>query len=385
MPPHTHTLTHFDPAPARRCRLAFDEQLVVTAVVLANVLFVVAALCLYELSVLVTGSPATAVRACVLFCVNPANVFMVTAYSESLYSATCFGGLWLLAWVIQHMGDHHWQQQHSQRKPASACVADGGSGAANGAHAPSSCGPAQDRWDRLHNHAGAKVGDPDDFVVEHELLILRNNTTAVCSAVPDTCVRTAADFGGGTGGTALWLAERGLRSTLVEVSAVAIAAAKAEAFARGVALATVHHDLESGVPVSGRWDVAVCSNFLDRTMLAGLHDRVTAGGVVLVRIATVTNLERSPKPSRRFLVDRGELPGLLPGFATVSFTEGWYNGRHEARFVGRRAGVSAQPSGVSVAIWFGVALVLLAVRSISHACRCRCCCCYAARTAGSAC
>ena len=198
-----------------------------------------------------------------------------------------------------------------------------------------------------------------------------NNTAAVDSAVPDTYVPTAADFGGGTGGTALWLAEQGLRSTLVEVSAVAIAVAEAEAAARGVELATVHHDLESGVPVDGRWDVVVCSNFLDRLMLAGLYDRVTAGGVVLVRIATVTNLERNSKPSRRFLVDRGELPGLLPGFATVSFTEGWCNGRHEARFVGRRAGVIAgreQPSGLGTIIWFGVALLLLAVMPnlVSH-------------------
>ena len=61
----------------------------------SNVSFVVAAVGLYMLSIIVLGSERRAFRSALLFCANPASVFMSTAYSESLYAAVAFWGLWM--------------------------------------------------------------------------------------------------------------------------------------------------------------------------------------------------------------------------------------------------------------------------------------------------
>jgi hypothetical protein len=55
-----------------------------------------------------------------------------------------------------------------------------------------------------------------------------------------------------------------------------------------------------------------------------------------VKVATVTNQQRHPRPSKKYLVERGEMLGLLPGFTTVDYKEAWFDNRHEARIVVRR-------------------------------------------------
>ena len=52
--------------------------------------------------------------------------------------------------------------------------------------------------------------------------------------------------------------------------------------------------------------------------------------------ATVTNLERNGRPSRRFLVERGELADLVSPLQLVRFDEAWFGGRHEARVLARK-------------------------------------------------
>ncbi len=181
---------------------------------------------------------------------------------------------------------------------------------------------AQGRWDAIYSDHD-KPGDPGSFVTESEFL-----------PSPPT---TVADFAGGTGGTALWLSEQGFDVTLIDVSQVALDIAQQEATRRRLSLSTVHHDLESPNSLTGSWHMAVCCDFLDRTLYSTFHQHVAPHGLLFVKVATVTNQQRHPRPSKRFLVERGELPGLLPGFATLNYDEEWFDDRHEARMVARRA------------------------------------------------
>ena len=87
---------------------------------------------------------------------------------------------------------------------------------------------AQGRWDAIYRDHD-NPGDPDSFVTESGFL-------------PSTPT-TVADFAGGTGGTALWLAEQGFDVTLIDVSQVALDIARQEARRRTLSLSTVHHDL----------------------------------------------------------------------------------------------------------------------------------------------
>ncbi|MCP3934037.1 MAG: class I SAM-dependent methyltransferase, partial [Actinomycetia bacterium] len=89
--------------------------------------------------------------------------------------------------------------------------------------------PQQRRWDERHR--GGAVGEPVPFVVE------------VVDRLPTG--GRALDVAGGTGGTSLFLVEHGLETTLVDISPVALDLATAEAHRRGLALTTIHANLES--------------------------------------------------------------------------------------------------------------------------------------------
>uniref|UniRef100_W5LLW3 GPI mannosyltransferase 2 n=1 Tax=Astyanax mexicanus TaxID=7994 RepID=W5LLW3_ASTMX len=67
------------------------------AVALVNSgLFVLSAVALYGLSRVVLGDRKLALVSGLIYCLTPANVFMLAGYSETLFAALTFGGLWLL-------------------------------------------------------------------------------------------------------------------------------------------------------------------------------------------------------------------------------------------------------------------------------------------------
>lgn len=146
---------------------------------------------------------------------------------------------------------------------------------------------------------------------------------------------TAVDLAGGSGRHALWLARRGLDTTLVDIAPSALALAREQASLDGLELETLQWDLDGGVP-EGPWDVAMVSFFLVRPLLADLHRAVAPGGVFVLVHPTARNLERHERPGRRWLFEDGEFTGL-PGLRTELLREGWSDaGRHEVHYVGRR-------------------------------------------------
>ena len=189
---------------------------------------------------------------------------------------------------------------------------------------------AADRWDAKYAE-WEEPGLPSEFVTG-------------CADMLADCP-TAVDLAGGAGGTALWLAAQGIDTTLVDVSERALKIARTAAGERSLRLRTVQADLESEpLPTvadlggNGGWHAAVCTNFLYRPMLGALGSLLVPGGIALVLIATVDNLLYNARPGRPFLVERGELPELCSGLEPISFEEGWFGHRHEARLVARRPG-----------------------------------------------
>jgi hypothetical protein len=68
-----------------------------------------------------------------------------------------------------------------------------------------------------------------------------------------------------------------------------------------------------------------------------LRARLAPGGWLCCEIATVRNLERHARPSRRFLLEAGELRALCEPLESVFYDEDWHDGRHVARSVARAA------------------------------------------------
>ena len=148
----------------------------------------------------------------------------------------------------------------------------------------------------------------------------------------------ALDLGGGSGRNALALARRGLDVTLADISPVGLDLARAEAARAGVPLEAVALDLELDAPPAGPWDLILQFHYLHRPLFARYPALLAPGGLLVVVHPTRSNLERHSKPGPDFLLEDGELPGLVSSLEIVHYDEGWHDdGRHEARLVARRA------------------------------------------------
>jgi SAM-dependent methyltransferase len=147
----------------------------------------------------------------------------------------------------------------------------------------------------------------------------------------------ALDVAGGAGRNSLWLAERGWQVTLVDVASEALAIARRRAEERGVQLDTEQRDLQEQSIPDGPWRLIVCALYLQRSLFPGFLQHLAPGGQLLVVQPTVRNLERHAKPSRRFLLEPGELRTLLSSFELMRYEEGWSSdGHHEARALAAR-------------------------------------------------
>jgi SAM-dependent methyltransferase len=148
----------------------------------------------------------------------------------------------------------------------------------------------------------------------------------------------ALDVAGGAGRNALWLARRGLDVTVVDVSPAGLARAGRAAAEAGVVLRLVEADLDEAPLPAGPFAIVVSIDFLCRPAFAAFPRLLAPGGVLVYVQATRRNLERNPRPGARFLLADGELPGLVSGLEILRYDEGWFDDRHEARLVARKAG-----------------------------------------------
>ncbi|PSR90250.1 GPI mannosyltransferase [Actinidia chinensis var. chinensis] len=76
--------------------VGYRAVLALSGYVISNLAFVLAATCLYRLSVIILKDRETALRASILFCFNPASIFYSSIYTESLYSLSSIGGVYQL-------------------------------------------------------------------------------------------------------------------------------------------------------------------------------------------------------------------------------------------------------------------------------------------------
>jgi SAM-dependent methyltransferase len=142
---------------------------------------------------------------------------------------------------------------------------------------------------------------------------------------------------GGAGADAIWLANRGLDVTLADISPVALELATSEAARHGVALRTVEIDLEREPFPPGPWDLILCIRFLWRPLFEAIPTELAPGGTLIVAHPTRSNLLRHERPGPLYLLDDGELPGLVRGLEVLRYEEGWTgDGYHEAVMIARR-------------------------------------------------
>lgn len=151
----------------------------------------------------------------------------------------------------------------------------------------------------------------------------------------------ALDLAGGAGRHAVWLAERGLDTTIVDISPVGLDLAAKRACEHGVHIHAHRADLDTDPLPQGPWDLIVIFHFLQRSLFAKFAQILAPNGILAVVHPTLQNLTRHPKPGADFVLREGELRTLVSDtdFDVLHSEEGWMlEGRHEARIVARLKG-----------------------------------------------
>lgn len=159
---------------------------------------------------------------------------------------------------------------------------------------------------------------------------------------------TILDVGGGSGRNAVWLARRGHRVTIADISEEGLKLARGAAEEAGVEVATLCIDFDSSPFPAGPWDVIVDFHFIKRHLFESFLAALVPGGLLVFCRATVRNLERNDRPPRPYLLQQGEGWELLEGFEILVAREGWsVEERHEFEALARRPDAADQQGAVS--------------------------------------
>jgi SAM-dependent methyltransferase len=139
----------------------------------------------------------------------------------------------------------------------------------------------------------------------------------------------ALDLACGRGRATLWLAARGLEAWGVDISPVAIAAARELADRRGLADRCRFDvvDLDAGLPEGFDVDVVLCHLFKDAALDGPIVERLTAGGLLAIAVLSASRGREGPY--------RSSLRELVDGFPTLSVVASGDDGE-TAWFLGRK-------------------------------------------------
>jgi SAM-dependent methyltransferase len=181
----------------------------------------------------------------------------------------------------------------------------------------------RERWDRRYDDdAYTPAGAPDWL-------------EALGSEIPEA--GRALDVATGAGRVALWLAQRGLDVTAVDISSVGLDRCRVGAQARGLSLRTLALDLDEEVLPEGPFAVISCFRYLQRDLFPVFRERLAPDGVLACEIRTRRNLGRHPHPRARFLLESNELLSLCAPLDVVYYREGWVDDRAVARILARKS------------------------------------------------
>lgn len=159
---------------------------------------------------------------------------------------------------------------------------------------------------------------PDPFVLE---ALDELQGAALGAAAPDTPRGRAVDLACGGGRHALELARRGWETEGWDLSPAGLELLRAEARQLGLAIRTREVDLSGPLPADGldAFDLVLCVNYLDRSLLARVGDLLRPGGCLV--FSTYTADHPGERPSARHRLRPGELTRPLPGLVSLRHRE----------------------------------------------------------------
>ena len=136
-------------------------------------------------------------------------------------------------------------------------------------------------------------------------------------------VGLALDVAMGNGRNAIYLAGAGFSVEGVDRSPEAINAARAAAVAAGVTIKAEIADLESGYRIiEGRYNVIICFNYLQRSLIPRIKEGIRPGGMVVYETFIVDQSRFGHPSNPDYLLKHNELLDMFRDFRCLRYREG---------------------------------------------------------------
>ena len=164
----------------------------------------------------------------------------------------------------------------------------------------------EQKWDRIYAAADTHTRIQACHVLNNFAYLLPDNGTAL-------------DLACGLGGNALFLAERALHTTAMDISSVAIEKLDAQQHP----LINVRCvDIDSTVLKKSTYDVIVVSNYLDRGIVDAIMQAITPGGLLFYQTFVLDKTEPEKGPGNgAFLLKANELLSLFNELQVLAFSD----------------------------------------------------------------
>jgi tellurite methyltransferase len=164
--------------------------------------------------------------------------------------------------------------------------------------------------------------EPADFLVEHVALLP---------------VGRVLDVAAGNGRNAIYLAGLGFTVEGLDKSEESVAAAREAARQAGVTITMRVVDLELGRAVPrDAYDVIICFNYLQRSLLPQIKEGVRRGGLVVYETFTVDQAQFGRPRSPDHLLRYNELLDMFRDFRCLRYREGIFGDRAIASIIAQR-------------------------------------------------
>lgn len=150
--------------------------------------------------------------------------------------------------------------------------------------------------------------DPSNFLVENIDLLPGGN---------------ALDVAMGNGRNAIFLAERGFHVFGIDISKEAITEALELAAASNVKLTAHVADLTTGSHIQpGIYDVIICFNYLQRSLIPEIKSGLRSGGVIVYETFIVDQARYGKPKNPNHLLKHNELLRMFRDFRCIRYHEG---------------------------------------------------------------
>jgi tellurite methyltransferase len=131
------------------------------------------------------------------------------------------------------------------------------------------------------------------------------------------------DVAMGTGRNAVYLAKKGFEVEGVDISPEAVHSALNHAREAGITLKASVADLVSDYHIEkSAYDVIICFNYLQRSLITQIKDGLRVGGIVVYETFTVDQAQFGKPTNPNYLLKHNELLALFNDFRCLYYREG---------------------------------------------------------------